>query len=99
MAHVIEVAKSGRASCRTCKNSIPKGELRFGEEVMTQFSDSPSLQWHHLMCAAKSRPAQLAEVLATYSGEIPNRAELEQTIEVSKKTQKPTEFPHADRAP
>lgn len=99
MPHTIEVAKSGRAACRTCKENIAKGELRFGEEVQTQFSDAPSLQWHHLPCAAKSKPVQLSDALAQYSGEIPNREELEKTIETSKKTQKPGTFPYADRAP
>ena len=33
MANVIEEAKSGRASCRTCKKTIAKGELRLGVEV------------------------------------------------------------------
>ena len=52
MANVIEEAKSGRASCRTCRKAIAKGELRLGVETQTQFSDAPSLQWHHLLCAA-----------------------------------------------
>jgi hypothetical protein len=99
MPHTIEVAKSGRASCRTCKQTIAKGELRFGEEVQTQFSDAPSLQWHHLMCAAKNKPAQLTDALAQYPEEIPDRAALEKTIEDAKKTQKPGQFPYADRAP
>lgn len=99
MAHALEVAKSGRSSCRTCNTNIPKDTLRFGEETQTPFSDVPSMKWHHLMCAAKARPVLLEEVLQTYPGEIPDREEVLKTIEVSKKTQKPSEFPHADRAP
>jgi hypothetical protein len=99
MAHALEVAKSGRSSCRTCNTNIPKDTLRFGEETQTPFSDQPSMKWHHLTCAAKSRPVLVEEVLASYTGEIPDREELMRTIEVSKKTQKPSEFPHADRAP
>ena len=54
MAHVIEPAKSGRASCRTCREPIAKGELRLGEEVPNTFSDSGEAThvWHHLACAA-----------------------------------------------
>jgi len=44
MANHIEEAKSGRASCRTCKKTIAKSELRLGVEVTTQFSDTPSMQ-------------------------------------------------------
>ena len=57
MANVIEEAKSGRASCRTCKKTIAKGELRLGVEVQTQFSDTPSMAWHHVLCAAGKLPA------------------------------------------
>lgn len=99
MPHTIEVAKSGRASCRTCKQTIAKGELRFGEEVQNQFSDAPALQWHHLMCAAKNKPGPLSEALASTAEQIPDRAELEKVIAESKKTQKPGQFPYADRAP
>ena len=66
MAHTIEPAKSGRASCRSCRQPIGKGELRFGEDVPNAFSDSgePSYQWHHLACAAEKKPAQFTLALA-----------------------------------
>jgi poly [ADP-ribose] polymerase len=99
MPHTIEVAKSGRAACRTCKENIAKGELRFGEEVQNQYSDAPAFQWHHLKCAATAKPVSLAEAIAAYPGEIPDRAALLEAIEIAKKTQKPTEYPHADHAP
>lgn len=101
MANVIEEAKSGRASCRTCKKAIAKGELRLGIEVQTQFSDTPSLAWHHAMCAAAKLPAELKEALAAYPGEVPNRAELDQAMDeaIRKGGAKPGGFPYADRAP
>ncbi len=73
---VIEEAKSGRASCRTCKKTIGKGELRLGVEVQNQFSDTPSMAWHHVLCAAGKLPAELKEALAAYPGEVaePRRA-------------------------
>ena len=77
MANVIEEAKSGRASCRTCRKSIAKGELRLGVETQTQFSDAPSMQWHHLSCAAAKHPDELKAALADYPGEVPGRAELD----------------------
>jgi len=100
MANHIEEAKSGRASCRTCKKTIAKGELRLGVEVANQFSDA-TVQWHHLACAASKLPAELKEGLASYEGEVPNRAELDKAIDetVKKGTGKPGGFPYVDHAP
>jgi poly [ADP-ribose] polymerase len=101
MANVIEEAKSGRASCRTCKKTIAKGELRLGVETQTQFSDTPSLAWHHVLCAAAKLPVELRAALAEYPGEVANRAELERAMEeaVKKGSAKPAGFPYVDRAP
>jgi poly [ADP-ribose] polymerase len=100
MAHTIEIAKSGRASCRTCRNPIAKGELRFGEEVANAFGDAGdmSYRWHHLKCAAGALPNELRSALDAYDGEVPERAELEKEMsEASAK--KPPPFPYVDRAP
>jgi hypothetical protein len=101
MANVIEEAKSGRASCRTCRKPIAKGELRFGVETQTQFSDTPSLQWHHLPCAAGKLPAELRAALTDYAGEVPNRAELDAAMEQADKqaAARPAAHPYADHAP
>ena len=101
MANVIEEAKSGRASCRTCKKPIAKGELRLGIETQTQFSDAPSLQWHHLPCAAAKHPDELRAALAEYPGEVPGRAELDAAMEeaAKKASAKATGLPHVERAP
>jgi ribosomal protein L37AE/L43A len=101
MANVIEEAKSGRASCRTCKKPIAKGELRLGVEAQTQFSDTPSMQWHHVLCAAIKLPAELKAALAEYPGDVPGRAELEAAMEetLKKGAAKPGGFPYVDRAP
>jgi poly [ADP-ribose] polymerase len=100
VAHTIEEAKSSRASCRSCRKTIQKGELRFGEETLNRFSGDggTTFAWHHLACAAEKKPAELKEALATYSGPLANRAELEATIAKSAGTKKP-EFPYAERAP
>jgi hypothetical protein len=101
MANVIEEAKSGRASCRTCKKAIAKGELRLGVETVTQFSDTPSMQWHHLLCAAGKLPAELKEALDTYAGDVPNRAELDRAMEeaIKKGRAKPGGFPYVEKDP
>jgi hypothetical protein len=100
MPHVIEEAKSGRASCRTCKQPIAKGELRLGEEVPNAFSQGEmTYNWHHTPCAAKKKPAALKQALETTTLDVPNKDELMQTIETSGKTEKPTSFPYAEHAP
>jgi hypothetical protein len=100
MAHIIEAAKSGRASCRTCKKPIAKGDLRLGEEVANQFAAGEMTHvWHHLECAAKKKPGPLKAALETTTIEIPNRAELEKLIDDAAKTEKPSTFPYAERAP
>jgi ribosomal protein L37AE/L43A len=101
MANVIEEAKSGRASCRTCKKTIAKGELRLGVETQTQFSDTPSMQWHHLLCAAQKLPDELKAALPEYTGDIPNRAEIDAALADSAKkaAAKPAGFPYVDKAP
>jgi poly [ADP-ribose] polymerase len=101
MANVIEEAKSGRASCRTCKKTIAKGELRLGVETKTQFSDTPSMQWHHLPCAAGKLPGELKAALAEYDGDVPNREELDKAMDDAIKSgkAKPGGFPYVDKAP
>jgi len=101
MANVIEEAKSGRASCRTCKKPIAKGELRFGEEAPNAFGDAPSMRWHHLACAADKLPAELKAALDEYPGTVDNRAELDQRMAdaLAKGRAKPGGFPYADKAP
>lgn len=100
MAHTIEVAKSGRAGCRTCRNPIAKGELRFGEETPNAFGDpgDMSYRWHHLKCAAGKLPDELKSALDTYSGDVPDREELEKLMSEAQAS-KPPPFPYADRAP
>lgn len=101
MANHIEEAKSGRASCRTCKKTIAKGELRLGIEAPNAFGDAPSMQWHHLMCAAGKLPAELKEALDAFSGEVADRAELDKAMAdaIASGHAKPGGFPYSDRAP
>ena len=101
MANLIEEAKSGRASCRTCKKAIATGELRFGEEAPNAFGDTPSMRWHHLLCAAEKLPAELKTALDEYTGTVANRAELDKAMAdaMAKGRAKPGGFPYADKAP
>ena len=101
MANVIEEAKSGRASCRTCKKAIAKGELRFGEEAPNAFGDQPSMRWHHMTCAAEKLPAELKAALDQFTDAVPNRAELDKLMAdaLAGGRAKPGGFPYADKAP
>jgi poly [ADP-ribose] polymerase len=100
MEPIIEVAKSGRAGCRTCRKPIAKGELRFGEVAPNQFGEvgEASYRWHHLTCAAQKPTDELRAALAAYAGEIPNRDELEKMM-AEAEANKPPPFPYADKAP
>jgi hypothetical protein len=44
MSHVVEYAKSKRSTCKTCKESIDKDEIRIG------LSSEDRTQWYHLDC-------------------------------------------------
>ena len=82
MANVIEEAKSSRATCRTCRQKIEKGALRFGEETPNQFDadGGTSYFWHHLLCAAQKKGAILKPVLEAYAGNVPNRGEIDAAL-------------------
>src|SRR3954469_25138236 len=99
MANVIEESKSSRASCRTCRQKIEKGALRFGEEVPNAFDPGggTAYAWHHLTCAAKKKPAEVKAALDAFAGEVPQRAELDAILAEAKETTKT--FPYAERAP
>ena len=97
MTQVIEVAKTGRARCRTCRQTIDKGALRFGDEQPSAFSDEMQMAWHHLACAARKKPAAVREALSQFTGEVPGRDEIEKLLAEADETA--VAFPHAERAP
>lgn len=102
MNHRIEVAPSGRATCKTCGKAIAKGELRLGEEYSSQFgSEGFAIRWHHLPCGAAKLPDVLKAAMASYGGEIANRAELEAAMQAPKAKAKTATgaLPTADLAP
>lgn len=104
MEHRIEVAPSGRATCKTCNKTIAKGELRLGEQYPSQFgSDGFATRWHHLPCSAQKIPEVLAAAMKSYAGEIPGRAELEAALSAppkgGAKKAASAALPSADLAP
>lgn len=61
MAHHIEVAASGRATCQTCEKRIEKDTLRPGEEYASQVGDDGlAVRRYHLGWAADALPEQCA---------------------------------------
>ncbi len=100
MGHIIEAAKTGRASCRSCKKTIGKGELRLGEEVANAFSDGDmTYNWHHLECGAQKKGAVLKQALESTEMDIPDKDALLKTAESNAKKEKPASFPYAEHAP
>jgi hypothetical protein len=101
MANVIEESKSSRATCRTCRQKIDKGVLRFGEETPNQFNEGEvSYFWHHLTCAAGKKPLLVKAALAEFTGTVPDRAALEATLNSAKPKAAAGErpYPFAERA-
>ena len=101
MANVIEESKSARATCRTCKQKIDKGVLRFGEETPNQFNEGEvSYFWHHLSCAATQKPLLVKGALANFAGNVPDRAALEELLNNARSKTPAGErpFPFAERA-
>jgi hypothetical protein len=100
MQDVIEESKTGRATCRICRQKIEKGELRFGEEDVNAFSanGAVTLRWYHLRCAAIARPAKLKPALAAWTAPLPERMTLDTAINEALSKAKP-ELPYAEMAP
>jgi hypothetical protein len=63
MANMIELAKSGRSTCKSCGKKIAKGEPRFGLE--TFFQEHVSYKWYHLECAVDHLPDEVATAEVT----------------------------------
>ena len=99
MAHTIEVAKSGRSTCRGCREKIEKDVLRFGEETPNMFSEEggTTFRWWHLACAAeKGKLAnEVRDALKSFPGPVPDRDELERIIQANLHA----DYPYAEVAP
>jgi hypothetical protein len=97
MAHKVDLATSGRARCRSCKQAIEKGVLRFGEEFKNPYSEDGGMSYRywHLACAAAKMANELSPALAAFEGDVPERATL---LELIAQNTKPT-MPFAERAP
>jgi len=97
MSHKIEIAPTGRASCRGCKGTIVKGATRFCEEFANPYSEDGgmSFRYWHLACAATKLANELSPALAAYEPALGDRASIEALI--AEHLRPP--MPHAERAP
>ncbi len=100
MSHKLEIAATGRARCRGCKEALAKGVLRFAEEFKNPYSEDGGMSYRywHLACAATKMANDLAPAIAAYvaeGGEVPDREALDALIAEHRKP----EMPFAERAP
>jgi hypothetical protein len=79
MAHVLELASTGRAKCRGCGQPIAAKTVRLGERVPNPFSDDggETTHWYHPACGAFRRPEAFIDALATATVDVEQRATLE----------------------
>jgi len=96
MPHKVDLAPTGRASCRGCKQPIAKDTPRFAEEFQSPYSEEggTSFRYWHLPCAATKLANELAPALATFDGPVPDRAAIEASIAEHLRP----EMPYAERA-
>ncbi len=66
----IELARSSRSKCKSCRRAIQKDSVRFGVLVDGRFG--PGFMWHHINCAAKHRLEEIEEAysLKCFEGEV-----------------------------
>ncbi|KAL4708395.1 hypothetical protein ACJJTC_019631 [Scirpophaga incertulas] len=58
-----EYAKSGRASCKNCKQKIDQGTLRIARMVQSAFHDGKQPNWYHEDCFfEKQRPTTFSDI-------------------------------------
>jgi hypothetical protein len=82
MPHLVEIAPSGRARCRGCKQPIAKDAPRFAEEAPNPYSEEGGMahRYWHLACAAPKLANELGAALAAFDGPIEDRASIEALI-------------------
>ncbi|KZC08363.1 PREDICTED: poly [ADP-ribose] polymerase [Dufourea novaeangliae] len=63
LPYSVEYAKSSRASCQNCKNSIQKDSLRLAVVVQSPVHDGTIPKWYHPHCFfIKQRPKSIADI-------------------------------------
>jgi hypothetical protein len=99
MAHVLELATSGRSMCRGCARPIGRGELRFGERLPNPYGQGEMTLWFHPACAAFRRPEPLLQALGEAPGKVPEREALERAARSSLAHRRIPRIDGAERSP
>jgi hypothetical protein len=99
MPHTFEPAASGRAKCRGCGRSIPKGEIRFGERLPNLFAEGEMTLWFHPLCAAYKRPDSVLQALTEDRASAPDAETLERAARASASHRRLPRIDGAERAP
>lgn len=99
MPHVFELAASGRSKCRGCKQTLPKGELRFGERLPNPFGDGEVTHWFHPQCAAYKRPDAVLEALGDSAQPAGDRESLERIARAGIENERLPRIDGAERSP
>ena len=82
MSNRIEIASSGRATCKICMRKIGKGTARFGLEAYIYGRET--VKWHHLSCALNKFPGEIASSRIGNEAVAQMTAEEKETIELLK---------------
>ncbi|GLH03003.1 Poly [ADP-ribose] polymerase [Gryllus bimaculatus] len=78
-----EYSKSGRASCRGCKNQIAKETLRLAVLVQSPMFDGKVPHWYHFMCFfGKQRPKTTGDIAHFESLRWEDQEKIKKKIEV-----------------
>jgi len=99
VAHVFEIAPSGRARCRGCGQRIERGERRFGERLPNPYAEGEMTLWFHPLCAAYKRPEPVLEALEASAGDLADREVLERAARGSAAHRRLPRIDGAERAP
>jgi hypothetical protein len=101
VAHLLEPATSGRATCRGCGEPVPRGALRFGERLPNQYGAGEMTLWFHPACAAYKRPEPFLAALGetTTPVDVPDRESLEHAARASLAHRRRPRIDGAERSP
>lgn len=71
------------AACDACRGALPQASLGFAAAQRTLLHDELRYAWFHPRCAVDPFPAQVLEVLAQYTAELPERRLLERAAQTA----------------
>lgn len=84
LPYCVEYAKSSRASCQTCKNTIQKETLRLAVVVQSPVHDGKIPKWYHFKCFfIKQRPKAVGDIANFDNIRWEDQKEIQKKIEES----------------